>query len=171
MLGLLLPSEGKVTINDIELQSIEQKTYKKKFAWASDESYIFNKSLAENISMKFAFNNKVNIQENQPLSEAIKISELDQVIHSKNLDLNMQLSANGSNLSSGQKQRVILAREMYKSADVLILDEATNAIDGETQQKILENIIKTNKNRITFIISHDPRVNLISDYVVDLGNM
>jgi ABC-type bacteriocin/lantibiotic exporter with double-glycine peptidase domain len=85
----------------------------------------------------------------------IKLMELEELVQSKNEGLNFIVGEKGIKLSGGQLQRVGIARALYKKPEILILDEGTNALDINTQNRILDNMHNEMKNKTIISISHD----------------
>ena len=96
--------------------------------------------------------------ENKKLDFIIRILDLYEFINSLEDNVETLIGENGSRISGGQKQRIGIARALYNSPDLIILDEATNSIDQQTQNLILNNIFKEFKNLSIICISHDIKV-------------
>ena len=88
------------------------------------------------------------------LSESIKLVKLEDLLDSLPQGLETHIGQNGARLSGGQKQRIILARAIYSKRELLVLDEATSALDEETKEKVLKNLIRSNKQNTIIFISH-----------------
>ena len=131
-----------VYINDIPLNKIDNHSYRTKVSYFSQNTPIVTDTIINNIN--FGIENTTNNYNN------IKFLK-------KFVNLDEMLLENGSNLSGGDKQRIGLARIFIENSDVLILDEPTSSIDSETQDEILQEIIKLAENKIIFLISHDEK--------------
>ena len=86
---------------------------------------------------------------------AISLSEISSLIERLPNGINTNVGEFGSNLSGGQIQRLGIARAIYRNPDVLILDEATNALDEEMEQKVISNILEKFKDKALIIITHN----------------
>jgi ABC-type multidrug transport system fused ATPase/permease subunit len=145
--GLINPSKGKIYVDNKDLKKIKKD-------WLNSISYVPQKVylLDENLSSNIAFGkNKFEIDYNN-LDNAIKFSELEKF--SKLRKAASSLGSEGKNISGGQAQRVGIARMFYREADILIFDEATNALDIKTEQNIFKIIKKMLNKKTLIIISH-----------------
>ena len=84
------------------------------------------------------------------------------------MNINDQVGTDGSLLSGGEKQRIALARSLYKNSEILFLDEFTSNLDNETQEKILNNLRKHFPEITILMISHRPEITKMSDSIIDL---
>ena len=96
------------------------------------------------------------------INKSIDMSELKTFIDTLPKGLDTQVGDMGSKLSGGQIQRLGIARAIYKKPDILILDESTNAVDDDTQKKIIKNLLNDFKNKVLLFISHD---NTLSNFI------
>lgn len=141
--GLYEISDGMLLINGIRYNEIERKSIVNKIGIVPQESYLFNKTIYENI---------VQEQENVTKEELEKVLTMVNIydeITNMPMGLNTVVSEMGMNLSGGQRQRIVIARELIKHPSVLIMDEATCALDFVNEKQILERISKLN---ITIIL-------------------
>jgi len=148
MLGLLEPLSGNIYYKDKNIKS-DISNWHQALSFVSQDPYLFNDSILNNIS----FNVLKNNVDKKKLNKAIEISELKQTIAKFPKGLNTKVSTQSINLSGGEKQRIALARAIYKDCNIFFLDEFTNAIDNETEKKIMQNL-RNLKNKTFIIISH-----------------
>ena len=140
--------------------------WQKHIAYIPQKVFISDDTLRKNICFG------VNIDEidDKLLMDVIKTAKIDQFVDIKNGGLDKIVGERGSNISSGQIQRIGLARALYKKPNILILDESTSALDKETENQILDDI-KIIKSKITIlIVSHSKEVISICDNFYDLDN-
>ena len=105
------------------------------------------------------------------VNQILKFCHLDNLVKDLPEGLNTIVGPSGKLLSGGQAQRLAMARGLYQDRDILILDEATNALDKNTEDKILKNILNLKKSKTIIIISHDQKVLDICDKVIEFkGN-
>tara|TARA_B100001248_G_C27399010_1_gene468266 strand:+ start:7825 stop:9543 length:1719 start_codon:yes stop_codon:yes gene_type:complete len=148
ILGLLNPHKGGVYHKNQNINLDLNKWYNN-LALVSQDPFLMQESIAKNISFEFSENNI----DNKKLEEAINIAEIDSFISSLENGINTEVKAFSKNLSGGEKQRIAIARAVYRNSPILLLDEFTNALDNETEKKILNNL-KSQKNKTLIMISH-----------------
>ncbi len=147
LLGLIDINKGKIVLDDQDMTN--SKLYKKiKIGYVPQSIFLVDDSIKQNIIL----NNQTNIDER--LIEVIKISCLTDFINSLPKKILTHTGEHASKISGGQKQRIGIARALFTKPDILILDEATNALDGVTEDTILNNIINKSKDLTVIIISH-----------------
>ena len=127
---------------------------------------ILNSRLIDNIVV----GNNLNNIDQKKLQLSIDISGLSTLIEKLPNGINTELGEFGNNLSGGQKQRVGIARTIYKDKNILLFDEATNALDKETNDIILNKIKDYSKrnNKTVIFISHDEYIVDYADHIIDL---
>jgi ATP-binding cassette, subfamily B, bacterial PglK len=148
ILGLLSPNKGGIYYKNQNIH-LDLNKWHNNLALVSQDPYLMQESIAKNISFEFSENNI----DYKRLEEAIKIAEIDNFIFSLKNGLNTEVKAFSKNLSGGEKQRIAIARAVYRNSPILLLDEFTNALDSETEKKILNNL-KNQKNKTLIMISH-----------------
>ncbi|NWA62799.1 peptidase domain-containing ABC transporter [Pantoea sp. B9002] len=145
--GLLRSSEGSVLINGIELQRFGLKQYQDQIAIVSPDDKIISGSVTENIIYE---SNNIDMQ---LLDSCIESADLKGVIKSLSAGLNTRLGINGARLSSGQHQRVMLARALYRKPHVILMDEPTSHLDRKSAAEIIKLISEL--PMICIIVTHD----------------
>ena len=148
MLGLLEPQSGNIYYQGKNIKSDILNWYQA-ISLVTQDPYLFDDSIINNIT----FNILENKLDEKKLYKAIEVSELSETIAKLPQGLNTKVNTQSINLSGGERQRIALARAIYKDSDILFLDEFTNAIDDETEKKIMRNL-KGLKNKTFIIISH-----------------
>jgi ABC-type bacteriocin/lantibiotic exporter with double-glycine peptidase domain len=154
--GLLKPSKGEINIDGKLTNILDEKTWINNISYAPQKGHLLNQSIIKNITFD---NRKINLKK---IKKICKIAEISDFIEKK-LDngYNTIIGENGVRVSGGQAQRLVLARALYSSPQILILDEATNSIDTLTEKKIISNIRKNFKDLTILFVSH--RVNIIKN--------
>lgn len=149
------PSDGLITINGIDIKQFSFRSLRSLIGYVPQESFLFSMTIAENI--KFG-------KPDASFDEIVHFSKLAN-LHDDILTFpdgyNTLLGERGITLSGGQKQRLAIARALIKDPQVLILDDALSAVDTETEDKILSELRKFMKGRITIVISH--RISTLKD--------
>ena len=156
ILGFYRPDKGKIEIGSIDISSILPMDLKSHIAFISQDVFLFDDTIEENIKDGFSNASKAEI------NIAVKNAQVDSFVADFPLGLQTIVGANGSNLSGGQKQRVAIARGLLKKASIYIFDEATSALDLENEREILTALLKTLENETVIFVSHRPA---LFDYV------
>lgn len=165
LLGVITPTSGKVEISGIcPRKAITH--WPGAISYVPQDIYLVSGSILENIVLGYPLD-EVDMGE---VERAIKLSSLSRYIENLPNGLNHQVGENGDKLSGGQRQRVALARALYSNPKILILDEATSSLDGETEAEIAESI-RGLKGEITVVmIAHRLSTVRSADVVVYLSD-
>lgn len=147
IIGLLSPREGRVLLDENELNMKNIKNYRQKIGYIPQNIYLFNDSIAKNIS----FGDEVD---EEKLQRVIKQANLEHFVKNLPQGVQTKVGDGGSNLSGGQKQRIAIARALYLDPEILVLDEATSALDTESEARIMDEIYKISKDKTMIIIAH-----------------
>jgi len=155
MTGLLKPRSGEVLVDGQPIAAYDKRALHRQIGFVFQDSVLFNLTLRENI----AFSNTVNDAE---IEKAIATAELDDFIGTLPQKLDTIVSERGTSLSGGQKQRIMLARALALNPRILLLDDFTARVDGQTERKILANVA-ANYPGIT-LISVTQKIAPVEDY-------
>lgn len=168
LLGLLEPTSGEIKYNSMNIQK-DIKSWHKKIGYIPQKIYLHDESIKNNIA--FGVNEKEIDYEK--LKEVIKQVNLEELIDNLPDGIETNVGNQGSNISGGQLQRIGIARVLYASPEILIMDEATNSLDEETEKKVIESINSVDQIKIKIIISHrQSTVNSCNKiYFLDKGNI
>ena len=150
IIGLIEPQKGIIKINNKNFNE-SLKEFQNTIGYVSQSVYLADESFKFNIALN-NINEKINIDR---VNHLIKILDLEKLIYKKKYGIDSIVGEKGIQISGGQIQRIGIARAMYNNPEILILDEATNALDEITQGKILKNIIYEMKNKTVISISHN----------------
>lgn len=148
LLGLNEISSGEILINNINIKEYNIDEIRNKIAYVSQDSYLFNRSIYENIAL---WDSKKDIQ------RALDISMCNEFINIER-DLASAIDGHSNNFSGGEKQRLSIARQLMKDADVYIFDEATSALDKSTEMEVFNNLMRELRDKIVIFISHNPEL-------------
>ena len=153
LMGLLKPEGGVVSHYGQNINK-DIRIWKKKLGYVSQNIFLLNGSLKKNILLNF--DNSDDEECNyEILNQCIEIAELKPKIDSLQYGLDTYIGINGSKLSGGEKQRLAIARVLYRDPEIILMDESTNALDEKTEDKILNNLrSETLKKKTILIISH-----------------
>lgn len=163
--GLLNPSKGNIFFNGKNIE-ILKNNWNSKISYVSQNIFLFNSSILNNITMY----ERKNTIDKKKLILALKISNLDKTIKKLKNGIETIIGVDSINFSGGEKQRIAIARAVYKFPEVLILDEFTSAIDDETKNVILKSLFSIFKRKNIIIITHDEKVANKCDQVYELNN-
>ena len=152
----LLPTNGEILINNIPLNKITFKTYLERLGIVDQSDYIINGSLIDNITLV-----KENCTEDE-LNFAIEKSYVYEIFDKFPQEENTIIGEGGVHVSSGQRQKIAMARLFLKNPDLILLDEATNALDIINEKSILKNIKEEYNDRIVIAITH--RLSILEDF-------
>ena len=157
IMGLIKYEEGSILVNGEELRNINLNSFYDKVTYVSQEAPIFDGTLRENL----VFDKDIS---DKRIIEVLKMVCLDKFYQKLENGLNTELGEKGIRMSGGERQRVALARLFFDDSKLIILDEATSAMDNITEKIVMENIVKNLKDKTLIIIAH--RLETIKD--VDL---
>lgn len=156
---------GKCLINrKFGLDEIKHYSWMSKVAIVFQDSYIFNVTIRDNISM----GKKIS---DDAVWDVCKIVCIDDYIHKLPNGLDEEISDRGMNMSGGQRQRIALARALVRQSELLILDEATSSMDEELQNKVQNNIDRLYANRTIVVITHRLSVVENVEHYIDVNKM
>lgn len=152
LLKLLLkyyePESGTIHIGSLDLQSISSSYWRSKCGVVMQEGYIFNDTIANNIAVGV---DEIDIE---LLKFASEIANIKEYIEELPMGYNTRIGMEGNGLSTGQKQRILIARAVYKKPDYLFFDEATSALDANNEKIIMNNLNGFFNNRTVVVIAH-----------------
>ena len=142
------PQHGKISIGSYELNTVSQSSWRAQCGVVMQEGYIFNDSLANNIAIGEDHIDRERLQ------QAVKIANIKSFIEGLPMAYNTKIGMEGVGMSTGQKQRLLIARAVYKNPKFIFFDEATSALDAKNERIIMENLNRFFKNRTAIVIAH-----------------
>jgi ABC-type bacteriocin/lantibiotic exporter with double-glycine peptidase domain len=163
MLKFFIPDKGMIRVNGRDISQLSANSLRQRIILCEQVVRIFHGTISENI----AFGKSVTAEET---SRVLAQVGLEEALRTMPAGADTTLTFQGSNLSGGQRQRVGVARALVRSADVLILDESTNALDFDTRKKILDALLTSYKDRILIFVTHDPYVMERVDCVLEMNS-
>lgn len=142
------PTSGEIALDQTSLNHIPADEWRNLCGAVMQDGFIFSDTIAENIALS---GERIDAQR---LLQAAKIANIQEFIDSLPLRYNTKVGANGIGLSQGQKQRLLLARAVYKNPDLVFLDEATSSLDANNEKIIMENLNHFLKGKTVVVIAH-----------------
>jgi len=148
LLGFYQVDSGDITIGNFSLKNISQKEWRRNCGVVMQEGYIFNDSIAKNIAVGEDYVDK------EKLAHAINVANIADYIEELPLGYNTKIGSEGNGLSTGQKQRLLIARSVYKNPKFLFFDEATSALDANNEKVIMEKLSTFFSDKTAVVIAH-----------------
>jgi len=164
ILGFFDPVEGEVKIGPTKLKNLSGKLWRSKCGVVLQDGYLFSDTIANNIAVGHEIIDKAR------LYNAVDMACIREFVESLPLGYNTRIGQDGIGLSQGQKQRLLIARAIYKQPDYLLFDEATNALDAENERMVIENIGQFSQGRTVIVIAHRLSTVKNADQIVVLDN-
>lgn len=148
LLGFYVPTSGNISLGSIALNEYSESEWRRNCGVVMQEGFIFYDTVVNNIAL---MDKKADMEK---VYNAMEMSCMNDFINTLPLGLNTKIGLDGRGLSTGQKQRLLIARAIYKDAPYLILDEATNSLDTNNEMKIIENLDLFFQGRTVLIVAH-----------------
>ena len=172
MLGYYPVLEGTINIGNTDINKLNKKWWRRQCGVVMQDGVIFSESIARNIAVDDGDIDK------ERLLKAAEIACIKDYVMALPLKFNTKIGRDGVGLSQGQKQRILIARAVYKNPDYIFLDEATNSLDANNERSIVENLDKFYKGKTVVIVAHrlstvknaDQIVVINHGKVVEIGN-
>ena len=166
------PVSGDISLNTTNLKHLSPKAWRDKCGVVMQEGYIFSDTIASNIAV-----GEDNIDK-QKLKHAVTVANIKEFIDTLPLGFNTKIGMEGIGISTGQKQRMLIARAVYKNPDYLFFDEATSALDANNEKVIMNNLNEFFKGKTVVVIAHrlstvknaDQIVVLDKGKIIETGN-
>lgn len=148
ILGYYSVVEGRICIGSTNINDVNKQWWRRQCGVVMQDGVIFSESIAKNIAVDDAEIDQVR------LLEAAKISCIFDYVMGLPLKFDTKIGRDGIGLSQGQKQRILIARAVYKNPEYIFLDEATNSLDANNERKIVENLDRFYKGKTVVIVAH-----------------
>lgn len=148
VLGFYQVQQGTISVGGVSLHALDQSLWRDRCGAVLQDGFIFSDTIINNITM--------NAEEPdlQRMLEAVEMANIKSYIEGLPRNYYTEIGQNGRNLSQGQKQRLLIARALYKNPGFLLLDEATNALDAHNERSILKNLKEFTRQRTVLVIAH-----------------
>lgn len=148
LLGFYPPASGQILLGDTPLENYSIREWRKQCGVVMQDGFIFSDSIAGNIAPGVEHIDK------ERLRHAAEVANIHGFIAELPLGYNTKIGQEGHGLSQGQKQRILIARAVYKNPEFIFFDEATNALDANNERIIMENLQKFFEGRTSVVVAH-----------------
>ena len=148
LLGMYTPTKGSLTLGRLKLQNITPSVWRQQCGAVMQDGYVFSDTIANNTAESDDRVNKTK------LLHAVQVANIQEFIETLPLGYNTVIGARGSGISQGQRQRLLIARAVYKNPQFLFFDEATNALDANNERVIVDNLAQFFKKRTVVVVAH-----------------
>jgi len=142
------PNEGEIKIGNTQMKNISPRFWRDQCGVVMQEGYVFNDTIANNIAVGEDYVDKTKLR------KAVEIANIKEFIEGLALSYNTKIGNEGVGVSGGQKQRLFIARAVYKSPEYIFFDEATSALDANNEKVIMENLEQFFKGKTAIVIAH-----------------
>lgn len=156
--------QGEIRIGESALKYISPRFWRRQCGSVMQEGYIFNDSIARNIAVSD------EVADYSKLLHACKVANILPFVEGLPLGFNTKIGAEGNGISAGQKQRILIARAVYKNPEYIFLDEATNSLDANNEKAIMEKLDEFFKNKTVVVVAHRLSTVRNADNIIVLNN-
>ena len=167
LLGFYDPNKGNIKVGDLSLKNINPHVWRAHTGCVMQDGFIFSDSIAKNIAIG------AEVIDKERLLHAVTVANIRDFIDSLPLGYNTKIGMEGNGVSQGQRQRILIARAVYKNPEFIFLDEATNALDANNEKEIMEHLHQFYKGRTVVVVAH--RLSTVRDadniVVLDKGQV
>ena len=172
LLGYYNPASGVIQIGENDLKNFNLRWWRSKCGAVMQDGYVFSESIARNIAVDDGEIDQAR------LLLAARIANIEEFVEHLPLKYNTMIGQDGQGISQGQRQRILIARAVYKNPSYLFFDEATNSLDANNEKAIVENLTGFYKGKTVVIVAHrlstvrdaDQIVVLEKGRIVEIGN-
>ena len=165
--GFYEPNKGNIKIGDLSLKNMNPHVWRARTGCVMQDGFIFSDSIAKNIAIG------AEVIDKERLLHAVTVANIRDFIDSLPLGYNTKIGMEGNGVSQGQRQRILIARAVYKNPEFIFLDEATNALDANNEREIMEHLHQFYKGRTVVVVAH--RLSTVRDadniVVLDKGQV
>jgi ABC-type multidrug transport system fused ATPase/permease subunit len=148
--GLLVPESGRIEVDGTVLDDANRAAWQSRIAYVPQNIFLLDASIAQNVALGIADTAIDRLR----LATAAKLAQLDEFVGTLPNGFDHRIGERGIRLSGGQRQRIGIARALYTTASVLVMDEATNALDGLTEQELMATIMRLRGTYTIILIAH-----------------
>jgi ATP-binding cassette subfamily B protein len=148
LLSFYPPLEGEIRVGDTLLHSISPQLWRRRCGVVMQDGFIFSDTIARNVALGEEY------IDTDRLLEAVRMANIKDFIESLPVGYNTKVGSGGQSLSGGEKQRILIARAVYKQPEFLFIDEGTSSLDAENEKVIIDNLQDFFKGRTVIVVAH-----------------
>ena len=148
LLGYYKPVEGRITVGGCDLQKFSLQWWRRQCGAVMQDGYLFSESIARNIAVD---DNDIDTVK---LAHAAEIANINEFVERLPLRYNTIIGQDGQGVSQGQRQRILIARAVYRNPSFLYFDEATNSLDANNERAIVENLTDFYRGKTVIVVAH-----------------
>lgn len=164
LLGFYNPNKGSLKIGNVDLKDINPHLWRHSTGAVMQDGFIFSDTIARNIALG------TDAIDRERLYHAVEAACIRDFIESLPLKYNTRIGMEGNGISQGQKQRILIARAIYKNPEFLFFDEATNALDANNERAIMDNLNGFYKGKTVVVVAHRLSTVQNADNIIVLDN-
>lgn len=162
LLRFYSPQKGELKVGTMHIDQIGYRYWRGKCGTVMQDGFIFSDTIAKNIAVADEYPDLVKLQ------HAIKMANISDLLESLPLGLSTKIGAEGNGISQGQKQRILIARAVYKNPEYIFFDEATNSLDANNERIIMQNLEDFFKGKTVVVVAHRLSTVKNADHIVVL---
>jgi ATP-binding cassette subfamily B protein len=148
LLSFYPPIEGEIRVGDTNLQSLSPQLWRRRCGVVMQDGFVFSDTIAKNIALGEEY------VDPDRLLMAVRMANIKDFIESLPLAYNTKVGTGGQSLSGGEKQRILIARAVYKQPEFLFIDEGTSSLDAENEKIIIDNLQEFFTGRTVVVVAH-----------------
>lgn len=156
--------KGEIFVDRTNLNQISHKIWRQNCGVVMQDGYIFSDSIARNLAVGEEY------PDPERLKHAVQVANIEDFVDSLPLGFSTKIGSEGNGISQGQKQRLLIARAVYKNPEYIFFDEATNALDANNEMVIMENLEEFFKQRTVVVVAHRLSTVMNADNIVVIEN-
>jgi ATP-binding cassette subfamily B protein len=164
LLGFYPPTSGEIRVGETALHNINPHEWRGRCGAVMQDGFIFSDTIAKNIAVGVDYIDKAQ------LLHATQVANIQDLVEGLPLGYNTKIGQEGMGISQGQKQRILIARSVYKNPEFLFFDEATNALDANNEKVIMENLQQFFEGKTVVIVAHRLSTVKNADKIIVLDN-